>query len=110
MLIMFNDDDVCFFNGVKMSVLNRDVANLIYTLTGMRTFKEVKAHFEDWPYDVITNNGKKYFICGCHPDSCNLDDSERETDFYMTLIIDSKTGVLMIRDITAEKIKLVYLE
>lgn len=58
---MFND--VCFFNGVKMRVLNRYVANLIYTLTGMRSFKEVKEHFEDYPYDVITNNGRKYFIC-----------------------------------------------
>lgn len=99
---MFND--VCFFNGVKMRVLNRDVANLIYTLTGMRSFKEVKEHFENYPYDVITNNGKKCFICGYCP-SCSLDDSGRETEFDMTLVIDTKTGVLMIRDMVVEKIR-----
>lgn len=99
---MFND--VCFFNGVKMRVLNRYVANLIYTLTGMRSFKEVKEHFEDYPYDVITNNGRKYFICGYCP-SCNLDNSGSETEFDMTWVIDSKTGVLMIKDIIVEKIR-----
>lgn len=99
---MFTDD--CFFNGVKMRVLNRDVANLIYTLTGMRGFKEVKDYFDNCPYDVITNNGKKYFICHCDS-SCNLDDSGRETEFDMILIIDTKTGVLMIRDMVVEKIR-----
>ena len=97
---MFND--VCFFNGVKMRILNRDVANLIYTLTGMRSFKEVKEHFEDNPYAVITNNGKKYFIC-CYCSSCCLDDSGRETEFNMTWAFDTKTGVLMIRDMVVEK-------
>lgn len=103
---MFND--VCFFNGVKLKMFNRDVANLIYTLTGMRTFREIKRHFEEYPYEKIRDSycgNDIYYLCDYNPDYV-LDDSNKQFDFDIVLVIKAKTGEVMIRDIEVNKIRL----
>lgn len=103
---MFND--VVYFNDVKLKMLNRDVANLIYTLTGMRTFREIKRHFEEYPYEKIRDSYRGndiYYLCDYNPDYV-LDDSNKQFDFDIVLVIKAKTGEVMIRDIEVNKIRL----
>lgn len=100
---MFND--VIYFNDVKLKMLNRDVANLIYSLTGMRTFREIKRHFEEYPYEqYMSSGGTYYYVCGYNPVYV-LDDSKKQFDFEITLVIDGRTGVVMIQNIIVSKFR-----
>lgn len=93
---MFND--VVYFKGKKLNLFNKNVGNLIYSLTGIKSYAELKKHFVDFPC-YIDKNGNY----ACSYSSC-LDLSDYRyngfsLNFEVYLIIDSKSGEVMISDL-----------
>lgn len=100
---MFND--VVYFNDVKLKMLNRDVANLIYSLTGMRTFREIKRHFEEYPYEIVYySNCNSYYICR-YSSEYIVNKLCKNFGFEIALIIEPKTGIVMIQNIIVSKFR-----
>lgn len=98
---MFND--VCVLNGVKLKMLNSDVARLIYSLTGMNTFKEIKRCFERYPYEIVYySNGDSYYICR-YSSEYIVNKLCKNFGFEIALIIEPETGIVMIRNIIVSK-------
>lgn len=86
---MFND--VCYFNGKKLNLYNKNVGNILITFTGLRSYKDIKRHFVEYPYYI--NERGNYCASYC---SCLCLNDGRDVNSEILIEINKKSGEVMI--------------